>query len=126
MAQFIPVFHLTFHLCTLFIFLMLLIHYRQVSAYNVYRVNSYSPQSLPFDDNSDNSLNMFSESDEPIDDEFSLPNPFVNRLYSSYYRPSPTFKLRHGIAQIAPYKKRTIPLELQKALYAHGIVGRRR
>ncbi|UJR22178.1 hypothetical protein I4U23_025242 [Adineta vaga] len=24
------------------------------------------------------------------------------------------------------YKKRTIPIELQKALYAHGIVGRRR
>jgi hypothetical protein len=28
--------------------------------------------------------------------------------------------------QLLPYEKRTIPLELRKALYAHGIVGRRR
>lgn len=28
--------------------------------------------------------------------------------------------------RIIPFDKRTIPIELQKALYAHGIVGRRR
>ena len=32
----------------------------------------------------------------------------------------------HGHAHVIPFKKRTIPIELQKALYAHGIVGRRR
>lgn len=32
----------------------------------------------------------------------------------------------YGQVHIIPYKKRTIPIELQKALYAHGIVGRRR
>jgi hypothetical protein len=34
--------------------------------------------------------------------------------------------LYYGQIRIIPYKKRTIPIELQKALYAHGIVGRRR
>jgi len=32
----------------------------------------------------------------------------------------------YGHIRFIPYKKRTIPIELQKALYAHGIVGRRR
>lgn len=32
----------------------------------------------------------------------------------------------NGRIQILPYDKRTIPIELRKALYAHGIVGRRR
>ena len=32
----------------------------------------------------------------------------------------------HGHMYVIPFKKRTIPIELQKALYAHGIVGRRR
>lgn len=34
--------------------------------------------------------------------------------------------VRNAVIHLIPYKKRTIPLELQKALYAHGIVGRRR
>jgi hypothetical protein len=36
------------------------------------------------------------------------------------------YDLQYGQIHIIPYKKRTIPIELQKALYAHGIVGRRR
>ena len=32
----------------------------------------------------------------------------------------------YGTIRVIPFKKRTIPIELQKALYAHGIVGRRR
>ena len=39
---------------------------------------------------------------------------------------TPELRLRNGVIHIVPYKKRTIPLELQRALYAHGIVGRRR
>ena len=34
--------------------------------------------------------------------------------------------IRNAVIHLIPQKKRTIPLELQKALYAHGIVGRRR
>ena len=34
--------------------------------------------------------------------------------------------IRNAVIHLIPNKKRTIPLELQKALYAHGIVGRRR
>ncbi len=36
------------------------------------------------------------------------------------------YDLQYGQIRIIPAKKRTIPIELQKALYAHGIVGRRR
>ncbi|CAF2748848.1 unnamed protein product [Rotaria sp. Silwood2] len=36
------------------------------------------------------------------------------------------YDLKDDQALIIPFKKRTIPIELQKALYAHGIVGRRR
>ncbi|CAF1228760.1 unnamed protein product [Adineta steineri] len=36
------------------------------------------------------------------------------------------YNLPYGQMRIIGYKKRTIPIELQKALYAHGIVGRRR
>lgn len=35
------------------------------------------------------------------------------------------YDLHLGQYRIIPFKKRTIPIELQKALYAHGIVGRR-
>jgi hypothetical protein len=44
----------------------------------------------------------------------------------NYIRSMPNYDLRRGVIRLIPYKKRTIPLELQKALYAHGIVGRRR
>ena len=46
--------------------------------------------------------------------------------HSNYMQAIPNFHLRQGLVRFIPYKKRTIPLELQKALYAHGIVGRRR
>jgi hypothetical protein len=36
------------------------------------------------------------------------------------------YALKSGQVALLPYDKRTIPLELRKALYAHGIVGRRR
>ncbi len=34
------------------------------------------------------------------------------------------YRLPYGRIHVIPFKKRTIPIELQKALYAHGIVGR--
>jgi len=36
------------------------------------------------------------------------------------------YALKDGRIQLIPHDKRTIPLELRKAIYAHGIVGRRR
>jgi hypothetical protein len=36
------------------------------------------------------------------------------------------YDLQYGQIRSIPFKKRAIPIELQKALYAHGIVGRRR
>jgi len=36
------------------------------------------------------------------------------------------YAFKNGQFQIIPHDKRTIPIELRKALYAHGIVGRRR
>lgn len=42
-------------------------------------------------------------------------------------RPQTGFALRHGEIHYIPYpaQKRAIPIEFQKALFAHGIVGRR-
>jgi len=37
-----------------------------------------------------------------------------------------SYAITNGRIHLIPHDKRTIPLELQKALYAHGIVGRRR
>ncbi|CAF1259764.1 unnamed protein product [Rotaria sp. Silwood1] len=36
------------------------------------------------------------------------------------------YDIKDGRPLMISFKKRTIPIELQKALYAHGIVGRRR
>lgn len=36
------------------------------------------------------------------------------------------YAVKNGRVQFIPHDKRTIPLELRKAFYAHGIVGRRR
>lgn len=50
-------------------------------------------------------------------------------LNPTYYVTSQSgFPARHHQIRYIPYpsQKRTIPIELQKALLAHGIVGRRR
>ncbi|CAF0949484.1 unnamed protein product [Adineta steineri] len=44
----------------------------------------------------------------------------------SYSPTSLNYASSSGPIHIIPVDKRTIPIELQKALYAHGIVGRRR
>jgi hypothetical protein len=49
----------------------------------------------------------------------------VNRR-SDYSTMGSDYDLQYGSIRIIPFKKRTIPIEFQKALYAHGIVGRRR
>ena len=51
-------------------------------------------------------------------------------VYNPTYYPTPSsaFNLRRGEIRYIPYlaQKRAIPIEFQKALFAHGIVGRRR
>lgn len=72
----------------------------------------------------------------PDDDELVLRNPW-SRMYNRYYgrsvlNPSyypstqPTYALRRNEVRYVAYpsEKRTIPIELQKAFFAHGIVGR--
>ncbi|UJR22174.1 hypothetical protein I4U23_025238 [Adineta vaga] len=133
MAQFIPMFNITSYIFTLFILFIFLNHSRQISAYSIDRVNNYASQPLIFDDDrgrfnilSENDGSFYASLDDDDDDDLSSTNLWQKRIYPNYYRPSPIFKLHNAIVRVRPYKKRTIPLELQKALYAHGIVGRRR
>jgi hypothetical protein len=70
--------------------------------------------------NDDDQSNIFS-------DDLTSSNIWSETNHQQNYIPSmPNYDLRRGVIRLIPYKKRTIPLELQKALYAHGIVGRRR
>ncbi|UJR26959.1 hypothetical protein I4U23_008266 [Adineta vaga] len=95
----------------------------------------------------DNSNEMSSENDNQ-EEAFVLKNAIPDdiqftrrgvwsRLFRQEHNPtrtnnrihySPTaaaHTLHTGKIHIIPFDKRTIPVELQKALYAHGIVGRR-
>ena len=51
---------------------------------------------------------------------FGYDNPAVR--HSPHQHGSPSL----ARIRLIPFDKRTIPIELQKAFYAHGIVGRRR
>ncbi len=57
-------------------------------------------------------------------DETLAENRWPRTYGSAYLLATPDLNSRRGILRLVPYKKRTIPLDLQKALYAHGIVGR--
>ncbi|CAF2413689.1 unnamed protein product [Rotaria sp. Silwood2] len=115
------------HVFILFISFIIFANNHKISANNIYRRNDYVPQSFVFDNDKPKILfkrdNLYYES---MDDK--IPS---SALWSIIYRPdyiSPksNFGLRRSINPSMPFKKRKIPLELQKALYAHGIVGRRR
>ena len=56
--------------------------------------------------------------------ELNAPHRIDDHSYQSSIISNAAFK--NGRIQLIPYDKRTIPIELRKALYAHGIVGRRR
>ena len=124
------------HLLTLFLLLLVLANQHQASANSVHRHRAYLPASANFDESR---ANIYAE---PESLAYGENSPEFDRFAVSSQRRSeplprkssrtthlsnmPVFNLRHGVLHILPYKKRTIPLELQKALYAHGIVGRRR
>ncbi|CAF1030119.1 unnamed protein product [Rotaria sordida] len=71
-------------------------------------------------DNNDAEINIHLPSD--ISFLFKSINNRLNHHPSMVY----DFDIKNDQPVIIPFKKRTIPIELQKALYAHGIVGRRR
>jgi hypothetical protein len=99
----------------------------KISANIIQNKNDYSPQSLVFDYDQLNSLSERDNlSSERINDEIQSSNLWPRIHRQSDTSAMPNFDFRRGIVRFYPYKKRTIPLELQKALYAHGIVGRRR
>lgn len=90
---------------------LLLIFINQHSAYTLRRPSEFFPY--------------------PIDQETVPAEQFLDysgdrNVRSNVFGTVPYFNFRRGTFQVMPYKKRTIPLELQKALYAHGIIGRRR
>jgi len=76
-------------------------------------------ESLPSyqDDNNDEELKNILTSDD-----LYLIKDMNNRADHPIIRPD--YDIQYDQIRIIPYKKRTIPIELQKALYAHGIVGR--
>jgi len=110
------IFNVNLYIFTLFILLIIFVNNEQISANSIRRNNDYLSQSLIFDDDQSDSL-----SDEPINEKIISSN-FWPRTYRSSYTPP----ISSTVLRFVPYKKRTIPLQLQRALYAHGIVGRRR
>jgi hypothetical protein len=119
--------NVSLHICILLILLLIYTHNQQISATSIYREKAYEPESLLYDD--DQSRMSFQRENllyEPNDDEIPSSKPWPGIIHSNYIQPVPNIRLRSGIVRVIPYKKRTIPLTLQKALYAHGIIGRRR
>jgi hypothetical protein len=104
------------------ILLLIVSNNHRISANNIYD----SPQSLTADD--DQSKYLFERNNfyDSIDNEIPSSDLWSRIFRRNYMTKIPNYDLRHGVIRFVPYKKRTIPLELQKALYAHGIVGRRR
>ncbi|CAF1228664.1 unnamed protein product [Adineta steineri] len=122
------IFNINLHIFTLLLLLLIFVAKQQISANSIYRGNPYESQSSLFDDDQ---LNLEPSSDnlfyEPIDNAKSLTIRRLRTYRSNFVQTMPHISVRNGVVRLIPYKKRTtIPLELQKALYAHGIVGRRR
>lgn len=111
---------LTIHLLLALVLIMFTQNSKTL-ANSIYRQYNYLPQSYIYDDDQNNNL-----SSELINNGLSSSNNWPRTYRSSYTPPVQHFDFRRGVIRFYPYKKRTIPLELQKALYAHGIVGRRR
>ena len=109
-----------------------------MSSKSDYQPHSSLYNDLSYEDNDESEL--FNPNDLYLSDneELTSRNPWSHLFhrYSQqsvnsprFYSPSlPTFRLRNGAIRFIPYpaQKRAIPIEFQKALFAHGIVGRRR
>ena len=130
-----------YHLFTLFIVILGFLNIHQISANRLSSKSDY-PQDLSIyndvsSEDIDDSESPFLISSNnfyiPDNDETITRNPWSQLFHRQYERSiKPThrsgYALRRGEIRYAPYltQKRGIPIELQKALFAHGIVGRRR
>ena len=129
-----------YYLFTLFV-LLLAINNHQITANSLSNRLDYQPYASIFNDLS------YDDSELPIsvtssnfyeleNDEITSQNPWSQLLHRhnersiytpTYFLPSQNgFALRNGEIRYISYPKRAVPIELQKALFAHGIVGRRR
>ena len=111
----------------LFVSLLILANSCCISANSTYRQNDYPAASFVIDDASSKKM---AERDNSVYESISDEGPSSDH-WSVIFRPSyisavPHIGLRSGANYFIPFNKRKIPLQLQKALYAHGIVGRRR
>ncbi|CAF0727997.1 unnamed protein product [Rotaria sordida] len=135
-----------YHLLTLFIVLLISINNNQISAYSIsseFDYDHHDPiyNDLSYENIRKNELPILTNPNNlyvPDSDEIISRNPW-SELFHRYYARSiltptynsfaqPDFISRRDVNQFVPYsiEKRLIPIELQKALFAHGIVGRRR
>ena len=119
-----------------FIVLLIFIDHHSASASKPdYQHPSAIYETLSYDDMDDNDAatvnnpkNIFA----PESGELASRTPWSQLFHNAYGRsryyalPKSGFALRRHDARYIPQGKRAIPIELQKALFAHGIVGRRR
>lgn len=123
---------LSVHRLTLFLLLILIVGCHPMLANTNHRKNDFSSSIIgePQVSMESDRLSPADSDSEIIDQQISsniLSKMFHPKMSQYAFDPAVSnFNLRRALISFIPYKKRTIPLELQKALYAHGIVGRRR
>ncbi len=131
-----------YHLFSLFIVILVFLNNQQILANRLsskydYQQNPsiYKDLSSEDIDNSESPILIGSNNLYIPDNDETISRDPWSRLFHRHYERSiftPTFKSGYGLrsGQIRyisyPDQKRAIPIELQKALFAHGIVGRRR
>ncbi|CAF4666056.1 unnamed protein product [Rotaria socialis] len=116
-----------FQFFALFILLVILANNHKTLANRIYRRNDYVPHPLLYVDGQPRfQLDRYNFSDESMDNEQTAPDLWSVIFHPKYIPAIPGPSVRRGVSSSMPFNKRKIPLELQKALYAHGIVGRRR
>ncbi|CAF0863986.1 unnamed protein product [Adineta ricciae] len=146
MNQFISSSNTNYYLFTVFIITFVCLNQHQTSANRLpsksdYQQNSLAYNDLSYEDLGDNEYPMITNTNNiyPIDYEEPIYSNPWSQLFRQRRQPSMILSyypssLKSGLAlrrsglryASFPYPKRTIPIELQKALFAHGIVGRRR
>ncbi|CAF3084807.1 unnamed protein product [Rotaria socialis] len=125
--QFLMISNANFQFFALFILLVILANNHKTLANRIYRRNDYVPHSLLYVDGQPRfQLDRYNFSDESMDNEQTAPDLWSVIFHPKYIPAIPGPSVRRGVSSSMPFNKRKIPLELQKALYAHGIVGRRR
>ena len=130
---------------TFFIVLLLVINNHQITANSLSHRPNYPAYSSIYNDlfyddldNNESPIVVYPNNFYgPDNDEIISQNPWSQLFHRHYERsiltpayysqPQNGFALRNGEVHYISYpsQKRAIPIELQKALFAHGIIGRR-